>query len=123
MKPREPIIFYRGRKFVVECAIRRNGKSESAEFLDGLDKVYRTKLIKIIRKFAEIGHIHNPEQFKKVEGRIYEFKEFQRRIFAFFNGAGCIVLTHGSIKKSNKAARKDITRANEIADEHIKNSL
>ena len=105
---------------MVECAIRLNDTSESVNFLNDLNKLDRAKIVKIIKKFANVGSIHNKEQFRKVEGEIWEFKEFQRRIFAYFSGKGCIVLTHGVIKKGNKAKRKEIDKANQIVIEYAK---
>ena len=117
--PREPIVFYEGRYFVVECAIRSNSTSESKEFLDNLGTPLRAKLVKIIKRLADFGRINSREQFRKVEGKIWEFKEFQRRVLVYHCAPGCIALTHGFEKKSSgRTPRNQIDRANQIMLEY-----
>lgn len=114
----EPIVFYEGQRFIVECAIRSNGISESRRFLDDLNKPLRAKIVKIIKRFADAGWIRNSEQFKKVEGAIWEFKEFQRRILMYYCAPGCTALTHGFKKKGNRIPKGQIDRAKQIMLEY-----
>jgi len=116
--PLEPIVFYEGQFFVVECAIRSSGTSESKRFIDDLSKPLKAKIIKIIKRFADFGWVRNREQFKKVERDIWEFKEFQRRILMYHCAHGCIALTHGFEKKGNRIPRSQIERAKQIMLEY-----
>jgi phage-related protein len=116
--PLEPIIFYEGERFIVECAIRSNGTSESETFLDNLSKPLRAKIIKIIKRYADVGWVRNSEQFKKVESDIWEFKEFQRRILMYHCARGRIALTHGFIKKGDRIPKTQTDRAKQIMLEY-----
>lgn len=120
MKLRKPIIFFRGQKFIVECAIREDGSSDSKAFLDSMDIKKRAKIVKLIERFADFGVIHNKEQFKKVEGKIWEFKHFQTRILMYHCAIQCIALTTGFFKKGNKIPKTKIDRANQIMNEYNK---
>lgn len=114
----KPIVFYRGQVYVVECAIRLNGSCESEAFLDGLDNKLKAKIVRIIKRLADFGHIRSREQFKKVEGEIWEFKEFQTRIPMYHCAPGCIALTHGFVKKTKKMPKSELRRAEQIMLEY-----
>ena len=116
--PDRPIIIFKGIQFVVEGAVSANGECESKNFLDALGETERAKIFKIIKRLANFGVIQNREQFKKVEGEIWEFKEFQRRILMYYLPNRRIVLTHGFIKKIDKIPRAEIVRANTIRHEY-----
>ena len=115
---REPIILYKGQRLVVEYAIRSNDNSESKGFIDSLDTLSKAKIIRIIKRYADFGGIRNSEQFRKVEGNIWEFKSFQLRILMYNCVPGCIALTHGYIKKGKRIPRKQIDRAYKIMHEY-----
>jgi phage-related protein len=116
--PDRPIIIYNGSLFAVEGAISANGECESKDFLDALGETERAKILKIIKRLANFGVVQNREQFKKVEGEIWEFKEFQRRILMYYLPNRRIVLTHGFIKKGDRIPRSEIERANTIRHEY-----
>ena len=116
--PEEPILLYKGQRFVVECAVQKNGASESKQFIESLDKGIRAKIISIIKRFSDFGFITNREQFKKVDGKIWEFKHYQTRVLMYHCAKGCIALTHGFFKKTNKIPRIEIERANRIMEEY-----
>lgn len=118
VKRNRPIILLKGQFFVVECAIRKNGTCESKDFLNSLDISNRAKIIKIIKRYADFGIIYNREQFKKIEGSIWEFKEYQTRILMYHCAPGCIALTHGFIKKRGRIQRGEIERAIQIKNEY-----
>jgi phage-related protein len=118
--PVRPIIHYEGTRFIVEGAISANGECESKVFLDSLRDAERAKIFKIIKRLADFGVIHNREQFKKVEGDFWEFKEFQRRILMYYLPNRRIVLTHGFIKKVDKIPKAEIDRAKAIMREYNK---
>jgi phage-related protein len=93
--------------------------SENKAFLDSLDTSQRAKIVKIIKRYADFGYIRNKEQFKKVEGCLWEFKEYQTRILMYHcSTRGRIALTHGFVKKKDKVPRNQIDRATEIKNEY-----
>ena len=111
-------ILYQGAKFTVEYAIQNNGSYEAEEFIDSLSIPDRTKIIRIIKYFAETARIFNDEKFKKIEGDIWEFKNYQTRVFMYHCATGCIALTNGVIKKSKKTPETDKERAIRIKEEY-----
>ena len=118
MKRKKPIVLYKGHIFTVECAIKENGNSESEVFFESLDDSNKAKIVRIIKRFADIGKIFNNEQFRKVEGPIWEFKNYQTRVLMYHCPNHCIALTHGFIKKGPKIPKKEIDRANQIKREY-----
>jgi len=117
--PKEPIILLTGARITVELAIRTNGTSESKTYIEGLATSEKAKIISIIKRFADFGTIHNKKKFKKVEGKIFEFKDYQTRVLMFHCGKNHIALTHGFTKKKDKIPRKEIDKANQIMAEYI----
>lgn len=115
---KKPIIFYIGKIFTVECAIRSNDTSESKSFIDGLSIPEKAKIIKVIKRYADFGRIANQEQFKKVEGDIWEFKNYQTRILMYHCSKGHIALTQGFKKKVKRTPKNEIKKANEIIEEY-----
>ena len=84
-----------------------------------MDKSQRAKILKIIKRYADFGSIQNKEQFKKVEGCFWEFKEYQTRILMYqCSTRGHIALTHGFFKKGDKIPRNQIERAIHIKQEY-----
>ena len=116
MIKKKPIILLKGPCFVVECAIRENGKCDSKTFLDSLDVAPRTKILRIIKRYADYGIIHNKTKLKKLEGRIWEFKEFQTRIYWYHCAPERIALTHGFIKKKRKIPKEQLDKAIKISE-------
>ena len=114
----ELIILYRGAKYTVECAVQMNGTSPSLDFLNSLSVEKKVKILRIIKRFADIGAITNEQLFKKVEGGLWEFKNYQTRFMMYHCGSGAIALTHGFTKKSQKTDKKEIKRANKIIQEY-----
>ena len=112
------IILYKGQKFIVECAIRVNGNSDSDNFIASLGNKDRAKILSIINRFADRGVIFNKKKFRKVDGSIWEFKNYQTRILMFYCDSHCIALTHGFLKKGDRIPRKEIDKANNIMGEY-----
>jgi hypothetical protein len=80
------------------------------------DKDKLRKLGSLFHQMAQTGRINNRERFKKVEGRIWEFKCFQHRMACYQDGRFW-VLTNGFIKKEDKWPKSELRRAMEIAAE------
>jgi phage-related protein len=86
--------------------------------LDSLDYSKKAKILKIIKRYADFGRISNREQFKKVEGCIWEFKAYQTRIFMYHCAKGCVALTHGMTKKGRKIPHGEIAKGIRIKKEY-----
>lgn len=107
-----------GPERTIEYAIAVNGAKPAKEFIRGLNDAEQRKLDVLFQRMADTGRIFNKEQFKQVEGKIYEFKRHQVRIGCFQMGRRWL-LTHGFRKKSKKWPRSEIERAQRIMNEHI----
>jgi phage-related protein len=98
--------------------VTASGAMPAKEFIKELDDGDKRKLDVLFRRMAEMGRIFNREQFKQVEGKIYEFKRYQLRI-GCFQAEHRWLLTHGFFKKSDKWPKSEIDRAQRIMNEHL----
>lgn len=96
--------------------------------MEQLDDKTRTKIYYNARK-AQI--VNDPELFKKLNEYIWEFRtkfnKNQFRLLAFWdktNSEDTLVLaTHGFVKKTNKTAKSEIKRAEEIRKEYFEQKM
>jgi phage-related protein len=95
-------------------AITVHGDCLVREFIDGLESADQKKVLALLQRAAEHGTPGNTEKFKKLEDNIWEFKSFQVRILCTLEGRNAIILTHGFIKKRDKAPPNEIARAKEL---------
>lgn len=115
----------KGAKFDLQFARDAHGRYPAEQFLADLEPdraAERAGLFALFQRFAEHGVIRNPEQFKPLKDTdpaLVEFKKGQARVFAFYNGAGVVVLTHGTIKKKDRLDPAEIDRAHRIRTEHL----
>ena len=115
----------KGARFDLHFARDAQGRYPAEQFLADLlpDRAAeRAGLFALFQRFAEHGPIRNAEQFKPLAGTdppLVEFKKGQARVFAFYNGAGVAVLTHGAIKKKDRLDPAEIDRAHRIRTEHL----
>lgn len=115
----ERLILVTGVQRTIRYAMRTDGSVEARDFIDGLKPMDQQKLRALFDRLAAKGQIHNREQFKKVEDKIFEFKSFQIRIGCFQEGRTWY-LTHGFIKKKDNWRTQDLERANLIRIEQTK---
>ena len=108
----------RGPWGTIRYAICFNGRMPSQDFLSDLSIEDQAKFLALFDRMAQVGQIRNREQFKKVEGRIFEFKRFQIRVGCFQSGNSW-VLTHGFVKKKNRWPKAELERAERIRREHL----
>ena len=110
---------YQGTVFAIEFAKEKNGACPACEFFDGLSQLDKAKLMALFQIAGDQGRFYNPEKFGDLGGGLYEFKSFQIRMpFAYAkNERGLIVVTHGFIKKKDKAPKEEIARAWRIYQE------
>jgi hypothetical protein len=109
----------RGPKGTVEYAIRANGKMEAKKWFEDQSTQTQAAFDHMFRSTVEIGRITNRDQFKQLEGDVYEFKRrIGQRLFCFKLGDRWL-LTHHKEKSKLKNYRPDIKRAITIGREHI----
>ena len=102
----------------VEYAVTGNGETPAREFIEALEPSELRKVAVLFDRMAQEGKINNSEQFKKVSGKIFEFKRHQIRIGCFQIGRTWF-LTHGFRKKTTKWAPSQLRRAERIRNEHL----
>jgi len=78
----------------------------------------RAKIVRIIKRLADIGRIYNRTQFKKIEDDFFEFKYFQIRMPCFFKPSQRVIITHGFIKKGDNIGSSETSRMKRIREEH-----
>lgn len=84
------------------------------DFSRELSKDQQAGIIALIRRIAEEGPPSNPSRFKHEEDQIYAIKDGQVRIYCFFDKAALILLTNGTIKKTQKADPDDLDMAKKL---------
>ena len=79
----------------------------------------RAKLFSLFRIAADHGDFSNPDKFGDLGEGLYEFKSFQLRMPSAYSRKerGMILITHGFIKKTNRAQPQEIQRAHRILTE------
>ena len=104
---------------IVAYARRLNGNRPAMDYIENLQPLDWAKLAKSFHYITHIGRIHNPERFRKLCGKIYEFKVHPKvRVLCFQSGKTWF-LTHGFGKEKGDTPRRQIKRAEEIMEEHI----
>jgi len=97
---------------------------EVFDFLDGLDKKAREKILFNIDK-AKVKTDNT--LFKKLNSDIWEFRTLynkrQYRLFAFWdktdNKVTIVIATHGIVKKTQKTPKKEIDKATELMNKYF----
>jgi phage-related protein len=104
---------------IVAYARRRNGNRPAMDYIEKLQQSDRARLAKSFNKIASVGRIHNIERFRKLRGKIYEFKVYRKiRVLCFQLGKTWF-LTHGFDKESGNTPSRQIERAEAIMQEHV----
>jgi len=106
-------VVYQGAVFAIAFARETTGSCPAREFFDGLSLAEKAKLMALFQLAADQGKFYNPEKFGDLGDGLYEFKCFQIRMpFAYAKiERGMILITHGFIKKKNRAPKEEIKRA------------
>jgi len=104
---------------IVAYARRLNGNRPAMDYIENLQQSDWAKLATSFNKIAWVGRIHNPERFRKLQGKIYEFKVYPKVRILCFQVGKTWYLTHGFDKETGDTPRRQIKRANEIMREHI----
>lgn len=111
-------VAYKGSKFTIAFAQTGSG-CPAGEFFDALEDSDKAKLMALFRLLGDQGRISNPEKFGSLGGGLYEFKSHQIRMpFAYArHERGLVIISHGFIKKRDKAPKEEIDRAKRILEE------
>lgn len=109
---------YRSAVCTVEYATCLDGSMPAKEFYEALPVSEQRKMMTLFERIGDKGRIFNREQFKKVEGYIFEFKRHQVRM-GCFQAEHRWFLTHGFIKKQDDWPPSQLERANRIRLEHL----
>jgi len=113
----DPLV--KGSCAIVCYARRSSGLRPAKDFIEDLGKLDQAKLAKSFHKIAHVGRINNKERFRKLHGKIYEFKVYPKiRILCFQLGKTWL-LTHGFYKETGNTPPRQIERAESIMKEHI----
>jgi len=99
--------------------ILRNGRSYVEEFIKTLQEDTRDRLIRLIERLADKGMLRNDQKFRLEEEGIFAIKQGQVRVYCFFDAGRVIILTHGTIKKRQKADPEDLKRAKRLRDAYL----
>ncbi|MBI5289956.1 MAG: type II toxin-antitoxin system RelE/ParE family toxin [Chloroflexi bacterium] len=95
--------------------IVRNGRSEVADFIDGLPIRIQQKLTVLVERIAESQNgpfdIRNDQKFKRLEENLYELKADYVRLLCFLHGNRVIIVTNGFLKKTRRAPSQELARA------------
>ena len=116
-------VLYQGRVHTIELAKRANGRYEGEKFLDSLSNSDKEKIMRVIKRLADVGRVANREQFKKIEGtEFFEFKNRKIRMPCYFHADGRVIITHGFLKKGDSIEPEQIYRMKRIRDEYEKST-
>lgn len=115
------IPFYTGRYYSIVYASIGQGVAPARLFFNELGDKERGRLRAVIVRLADSddGQIRNREKFRLVQDGIYEFKDYQRRMFCFLHSNQRVVLLCGVIKKKDKHRPSDIQRAKDIRSDYL----
>lgn len=98
---------------------RQNGQCEAMSYLSSLTEREKDRLAAHFQGMANSGK-QSENRFKKLEdsGGIWEFRSGSHRLLCFADGRSW-VLTHGFVKRGQKAPKREITRAQTIRAEYL----
>ena len=100
-------------------ARRTNGNRLAKDYIENLLLQDQAKLSKSFRTIADVGKIFNKDRFRKLRGKIYEFKVHPKvRVLCFQQGKTWY-LTHGYDKETGDTPVRQIKRAEDIMSEHL----
>lgn len=99
----------------------RRGKSSVLDFINDLSAKNRAKVNMAFNLLAEFGTKLGMPHAKRIEGRLWELRPGDNRLFYFLHLENRFVVLHGFRKQSMKTPEKEIAtalrRMNELLDE------
>lgn len=114
-------------KFEVEFYEKDNGECPVEEFLLGLDKKMRAKLLGLMGILQEKGNLLREPHSKYLEDGIFELrgkvgKDITRILYFFYYGRK-IIVTNGFVKKTQKTPKDEIERAKKYRKEYMERCI
>lgn len=98
----------------------RDGRSLVDKFISKeLDEGQQGRIASLIARIAEGGPPKDARKFVHEVDGIHVIKDYQTRIYCFFDDGKRLFLTHGAIKKTNKADPEDLKRARRLRAEYF----
>lgn len=107
---------------IVAYARQLNGNRPAMDYIENLQQSDQAKLTRSFKQIADTGKIWNKERFRKLCGKIWEFKIHPKVRVLCFQFGKTWFLTHGFDKETGDTPRKEIERAEQIMKEHIAQS-
>lgn len=111
-------------KFEVEFYEKSNGEQPAKEFLLGLDKKMRAKLVDTITILQDNGYELREPYSKHLSEGIFELRAKLgsdiTRVLYFFYIDRHIILTNGFIKKTQKTPTAEIEKAKKYRADYLK---
>jgi phage-related protein len=109
--------------WIVDFYANAAGVAPVEQFLDGLQKKQRAKLLGLIEKLQEHGMALPFPYSSQVEGRLRELRtrlgKTRLRILDFCDANQEFQLLHGVVKATEKLERADVQRASDRMADHI----
>lgn len=110
--------------FTIEPYETENGKIPAEEFIAGLDKEHKAKVIRNLKLLETNGNMLRMPLSRPLKDGIFElrtqFKDGISRVFYFFFYGRKIILTHGFIKKTEETPQEEIKTAIRYKNDYIK---
>ncbi|MDT8302972.1 MAG: type II toxin-antitoxin system RelE/ParE family toxin [Sedimentisphaerales bacterium] len=104
---------------IVAYASRLNGSRPARDYIENLQQSDQAILTRSFRQLAFTGKIWNKERFRKLRGKIWEFKTHPKARVLCFQLGKTWFLTHGFNKETGNTPPRQIVRAEEIMNEHV----
>lgn len=101
-------------------ALVEGGRSHFEQFFAQLPTPSKGKLRALFDFIANNGAPRNPEKFRHEEDGIFAIKQNQIRVYCFFDAGRMIIVTHGTLKKRQKANPEELKRAKRLREEYLK---
>lgn len=94
------------------------------DFLNNLNPKMEAKVAWTINRLEQFGHSLREPYSKSLGDGIFELRAQSghdiSRVLYFFIVNGCVVITHGFIKKTQKTPAQEIERAKKYRDDFLK---
>lgn len=110
-------------KFKVMFYQKTDGSEPAKDFLDGLDKKMRAKMVRTIETLQNNGNDLREPYSKYIDDGIFELRakvgsDISRVLYFFFTGKR-VILTNGFIKKTQKTPAKEIELAKKYRNDFL----
>lgn len=112
-------VLRRGPCAIVAYARRLSGNRPAKDYIENLQQSDQAKLARSFKQLADTGMISNKERFRKLRGKIWEFKTHPKVRLLCFQSSKTWLLTHGFNKETGDTPSRQIERAEDIRGEHI----